>query len=147
MPAVTNYWILDPAGNGTYLKCDELDKNGEIITIGRSSGEHMTESFDCPIDLGGQKRPVIIKIEDERKQVKCIGLPMFCPEPKTDVRYMTYTFTPASLEPGTTVESTQTEQDPNFPIWIVILIVIIFVLLLSIFGCLIFFLYRKRKTL
>jgi len=78
-PVVITYWILDPAGNGSYSKCDEFGIKGDVITAGSTDGEHDTERFECPIDrnLSRYARPVIIKKHEETKTKECLSLPAF----------------------------------------------------------------------
>ena len=50
---IIDYWVLDPGGNDTFQKCQEIDKKGENITVDNSIGENDTQSFRCRIQLCG----------------------------------------------------------------------------------------------
>ena len=97
-PPIITYWILDPAGNGSYIKwrkCDEFDMEGDVIRAGSHDGEHDTETFECPIDreLSRSARPVIIKKQVETKTKKCVGLPILCDKSEQEAKGFRHFFT------------------------------------------------------
>jgi hypothetical protein len=139
-PIIT-YWILDPAGNGSYVSCDELDKKGDVITAGSKSGEHHTETFECPIDrdLSGNPRPVIIKKKEEIKTKPCLSLPIYCESDNIKESYFTHRYIPPQLEPWI--------EEGDFPMWGLMLIIIISISLFFATIFVIYVFYNKRQNL
>ena len=71
---IIDYWVLDPGGNDTFQKCQEIDKKGENITVDNSIGENDTQSFRCQIQLCGYHRHVIIKVQHRIRRLGLIPL-------------------------------------------------------------------------
>merc|ERR1711971_1511776 len=138
-PIIT-YWILDPAGNGSYASCDELDIKGDVIRAGSNNGQHDTETFECPIerDLSRSARPVIIKKQEEIKTQKCINLPVFN---KCEIKesYFTYRYIPPQLELWT--------EEGEFPMWGLMLMIIIAISLVFVAIFCFYVFYNKRQNL
>merc|ERR1711971_506780 len=137
---VITYWILDPAGNGSYTKCDEFGIKGDVITAGSTNGEHVTERFECPIDrnLSRYPRPVIIKKHEERKTEECVSLPAFhkC---EIEESYITYRYIPPQLELWT--------EEGEFPMWGLMLMIILCISLVFAFIFCFYVFYNKRQNL
>jgi len=139
-PPIVTYWILDPAGNGSYASCDEFDIKGDVIRAGSTNGEHDSETFECPIDrdLSRSARPVIIKKQEEIKTKKCINLPVFN---KCEIKesYFTYRYIPPQLELWT--------EEGEFPMWGLMLMIIIAISLVFGFIFCFYVFYNKRQNL
>jgi len=140
-PPLITYWILDPAGNGSYASCDELDIKGDVIRAGSNNGQHDTETFECPIDrdLSRYPRPVIIKKREETKTKPCVGLPIFC---KSDIKesYITYRYIPPQLE-------LFIEAEEEFPMWGLMLMIILCLTLFFVAIFIVYVFYNKRQNL
>jgi len=145
-PVVTTYWILDPAGNGSFLACEEKDKNGTVIKVGLTNSNYDTESFNCPIDFGGQARPIIIKKKDETKTKCAVSLPIFedsteC-KSKIEESFFTYRYIPAQI-----IEFGKYPFGEAFPTWGLMLIVFTVLILLLLAAFASYVIYNKRKSL
>jgi len=140
-PVVVTYWILDPAGNGSYTKCDEFDKEGDVIRAGSTDGEHDSESFTCPIDrnLSRSARPVIIKKHEETKTKQCLSLPSLhkC---EVEESYFTYRYIPPQLE-------LWYPEAEDFPNWGLMLLVILCISLVFVAILIFYVFYNKRQNL
>jgi len=142
-PPIVTYWILDPAGNGSYVSCDEFDIEGDVITAGSTDGEHDSETFKCPIDrdLSGNPRPVIIKKQEETKTKKCVGLPIYCKKSEIKESYFTYRYIPPQLK------LLDDLFEAALPAWGLMVIVVSFLILLFLVVFFTYVWHNKRQNL
>jgi len=140
-PPIVTYWILDPAGNGSYVSCDEFDIKGDVIRAGSTDGEHDSETFECPIDrdLSRSARPVIIKKREEIKTEPCVSLPIYCESDNIKESYFTYRYIPPQLELWT--------EEGEFPMWGLMLMIILCISLVFGFIFCFYVFYNKRQNL
>jgi len=141
-PPIITYWILDPAGNGSYSKCNEFDIEGDVIRAGSTDGEHDSETFVCPIDryLSGNPRPVIIKKKEEIKTKPCVSLPIFCESDNVKESYFTYRYIPPQLE-------LWNDEAEDFPTWGLMLMIILCISLVFVAIFIFYVFYNKRQNL
>ena len=130
-PPNITYWFLDPAGNGSYIKCNEFDFN---------------EKFECPIDqdLSKHARPVIIKKHVEIRTEKCVSFPGFhnC---SIEESYFLYRYIPPQLQ---CVNCHTTDPfKPVFPMWGQMLIIILCISLIFVAIFIVYIFYNKRQNL